>query len=83
MDDLVTRSENLVGGLSGEIERVALKAQRWRDMMAEHPSLAGGMKLGLAVMESQLADARKALNGGDPLEMMPALQALRDYDSDD
>lgn len=76
-------SENLVSGLSGEIERVSNKAQRWRSMMEDHPSLAGGMSLGLSVMDATLKAARDALASGDPLTMMPAYLSLKDYSDDD
>ena len=74
---------NLVGGLSAEIERVGAKATRWKGYMRETPELAAGMRLGLAVMENRLAEARTALNSGDVLLMIPAYQNLKDYSDDD
>lgn len=73
---------NLVSALSDEITRVSLKAQRWRDMIQKHSGLHG-MTLGLRAMEIQINKARRALGTGDPLEMLPAYQALKEYSDDD
>lgn len=80
-----TNSEptNLVGGLSAEIERVSKKYDRWKGYASDQPDLAGGLAIGLMVMGNELEIARRALNGGDPIEMMSAIESLRGYDDND
>lgn len=78
-------SENLVSGLSNEITRVSLKAQRWREQYLPElgEQAAVGMRLSLSIMEGEIAAARDALASGDILKMMPAYQSLKDYSDDD
>lgn len=75
--------ENLVIGLSDQITRVSAKAERWRKMMREHPDLTRGLEIGLTIMEAEIKTARAALAGGDPLQMIPAYEALEAYSDDD
>jgi hypothetical protein len=74
---------SLAEALPQEIARVSAKRDRWRDMMKEHPSLAPGMSLTVAIMQVEIDQAVKACVSGDVLEMMAAYQSLKDYSDDD
>lgn len=77
-------AENLVSGLSAQIERVSNKAQRWHGYMKDMgPQGAVGMGVTLKIMEGELQTARDALASGDILKMMPAYQSLKEYSDDD
>lgn len=75
--------ENIVSGLSSEITRVSLKAERWRRDMAELGKHGKGMAFGLAVMEAAIQRGRDALARGDTMAMLAAYQPLKDYSDDD
>ena len=65
-----------------EIERVSRKAERWKGYMREAPELASGMKIGLALMEAEIKQEKKAVQG-DVAEAILALETLRGYSDDD
>lgn len=77
-------AENLVSGLSAQIERVSNKAQRWDGYLArlpEHHRM--GMAFTLQIMRVELETAREAMRSGDIQKMMAAYQTLKDYSDDD
>ena len=69
-------SKNLVEGLTDEILRVT-------EIMKEYLSIPNGAgRLAAAMMEVAIAidKARKAQASGDILQMIPALQELREFE---
>jgi hypothetical protein len=74
---------NFVGALSAEIERVRLKQERWKGYMAADAAMAVSLQLGYQIMVVELAGAREALNSGEIVPMIAALQTLRGYSDDD
>ena len=66
--------KNLVEGLTDEILRVT-------EIKNEYLSIPSGAgKLAAAFMEKAIEDARKAQSSGDILQMIPALEALREFE---
>ena len=76
-------TDPLADALPREIARISAKRDRWRDMMKEHPDLAFGMNLTVAIMQAEIDRAVRACASGDVVEMMAAHQALKDYSDDD
>ena len=76
-------TDTLADALPREIARISAKRDRWRDMMKEHPDLAFGMNLTVAIMQAEIDRAVRACASGDVVEMMAAHQALKDYSDDD
>lgn len=76
-------TDTLADALPREIARISAKRDRWRDMMKEHPDLAFGMNLTVAIMQAEIDRAVKACASGDVVEMLAAHQALKDYSDDD
>lgn len=76
-------TDPLADALPREIARISAKRDRWRDMMKEHPDLAFGMNLTVAIMQAEIDRAVKACASGDVVEMLAAHQALKDYSDDD
>lgn len=76
-------TDTLADALPREIARISAKRDRWRDMMKEHPELAFGMTLTVAIMQAEIDRAVKACASGDVVEMLAAHQALKDYSDDD
>lgn len=67
-------SKNLVEGLTDEILRVT-------EIKNEYLSIPGGAgRLAAAMMEVAIEKARKAQASGDILQMIPALQELREFE---
>lgn len=68
------RPVNLVEGLTNEILRVT-------EMVAEYESLPNGAGTFAALfMRKAISDARNAQASGDILEMMPAYNALKEFE---
>jgi hypothetical protein len=74
--------DTLADALPREIARISAKRDRWRDMAKEHPSIAAGTLLAVAIMQAEIDRATKACASGDVLEMLAAFQALKDYSYD-
>lgn len=70
---------NVVEELTHEIARVSRKAERWREMMESHYFHRTLMKLGLSMMEAEIARAQDAAGAGDLAAMIKAVAALRGY----
>lgn len=67
-------SKNLVQGLTDEILRVT-------EIKNEYLSIPNGAgRLAAAMMEVAIEKARKAQASGDILQMIPALQELREFE---
>ena len=70
----MAETKNLVEGLTDEILRVT-------EIKNEYLSIASGAgKLAAACMEKAIDEARKAQASGDILQMIPALQALQEFE---
>ncbi|WP_108482293.1 hypothetical protein [Oceaniglobus ichthyenteri] len=76
-------TDTLADALPREIARVSAKRDRWRDMAAEHPAIAMGMNMTIAIMQAEIDHAVRACAIGDVVEMMAALDSLRGYDDND
>lgn len=70
---------DIATALLEEIHRVVAKRTRWNEMSKTMPTL----KLGIAVMDMELRDAKASLLSGDIIAIMASLQALKDYDDND
>lgn len=75
--------DTLADALPHEIARVSAKRDRWRDMMKEHPELASGMGLTVAIMQAEIDRAVRSIASADIGEMLASLASLRDYSDDD
>jgi hypothetical protein len=70
----MTQSKNLVEGLTDEILRVT-------EIKNEYLTLSGGAgNFAALLMCFAIENARKAQASGDILQMIPALQALREFE---
>jgi hypothetical protein len=76
-------TDTLADALPREIARVSAKRDRWRDMMKEHPELARGMAVPVAIMQVEIDRAVVACARGDIIEMMNSHQSLKEYSDDD
>ena len=76
-------SESLAEALPRQIERVTAKRDRWIKMTKDHPEMASGMNIGIALMQTEIMNAVKASASGDVAEMMKAHEALAGYSDDD
>lgn len=74
--------ETLADALPKEIARVTAKKERWLKMQWEH-NLGPGMQLSINIMQVHIEAAAQALASGDIVQMMQALQNLKDYNDDD
>jgi hypothetical protein len=76
-------TDTLADALPREIARVSAKRDRWRDLVKEHPELGRGMELTTRIMQAEIDEAIRACANGDIVEMLTALQSLKDYGDDD
>lgn len=76
-------SDSLAEALPKQIERVTAKRDRWIKMAAEHPDVASGMSIAIALMQHEVMQAVRAAATGDVAEMMSAHEALAAYSDDD
>lgn len=77
------RSPSLADALVGQVERVLAKRDRWIGISAEHPEMASGMHIGIAMMQHHIMDAVKAAASGDATAMFSAHEALKAYSDED
>jgi len=75
--------ETLADALPKEIERITQKRDRWIKMAAEHPKMAAGMNVTIALMQHEIMQAVKASAEGDVARMAASLESLRAYSHDD
>jgi hypothetical protein len=68
-------SENLMEGLLNEIERV-------NEMISEYrqPYLKGAGAFAAAFMKNDVERAKKAIAGGDVIEMLGSYEKLKEYE---
>lgn len=74
--------DTLADALPREIARVSAIRDDWRDMAKEHPEIAPGMNMTIAIMQAEIDAAIRVCATGDVVEMMAALQSLRGYEGD-
>ena len=75
--------ETLADALPRQIERVTAKRDRWIKLAAEHPDMAGGMSITIALMQHEIMAGVRAAASGSVVEMMAAHEALAAYGDDD
>jgi hypothetical protein len=76
-------TDTLADALPREIARISAKRDRWRDMVRDHPEIALGANLTIAIMQAEIDIAVRACATGDVVEMMAALKSLQEYSDDD
>ena len=76
-------SKSLAESLPDQIERVTAKRDRWIKMTHDHPTMAAGMKLTIAMMQREIMNAVRAQASGDIRDMATAHEALAAYSDDD
>ena len=76
-------SESLTESLPKQIERVTAKRDRWIKITQDHPEMASGMNIGIALMQHEIMNAVKASASGDVAAMIEAHEALAAYGDDD
>ena len=75
--------ESLAEALPRQIERVTAKRDRWIKMTHDHPEMARGMNLTIALMQHEIMAGVRAAASGDVAAMMSAHEALAAYSDDD
>jgi hypothetical protein len=75
--------ETVADALPNEIARIGAKRDRWIKMAADHPSLAPGMNITIAIMQHEIMQAVRASTDGDVIEMTRSLEGLKAYSDDD
>lgn len=75
--------DTLADALPREIARVTAKKERWLQMAREHPEIAAGLRLSIAIMQYEIETAIRAAASGDVVAMLQAHQSLVDYDGKD
>ena len=78
-------TNTLSDALPREIARVTAKKERWQKMAIDHPSMAVGLGItvAIAMMQAHIEQAIRACESGDVVEMMNALAGLKAYNDDD
>ena len=76
-------TDSLADALPRQIERVSAKRDRWIKITVDHPEMASGMNISIALMQHEIMSAVNALASGDVSEMISAHQALAAYSDDD
>jgi len=76
-------TDTLADALPREIARVSAKRDRWIRMAHDHPDMASGMNLTIAMMQSEIMIAAQACANGDVVEMLAAHESLKGYSDDD
>jgi len=75
-------TDTLAYALPREIARVTAKKERWIGYQRDH-NMGPGMQLSINIMQVEIEAAVKACATGDVVEMMTALQSLKEYNDDD
>ncbi|QDP60570.1 MAG: hypothetical protein Unbinned338contig1000_63 [Prokaryotic dsDNA virus sp.] len=75
--------DTLADALPREIDRIQAKRDRWIKIAAEHPEMASGMNLTIALMQHEIGAAVRAAASGETVQMMASIEALRAYSHDD
>lgn len=76
-------SDSLAEALPKQIERIANKRDRWIAMAKEHPEMASGMNITIALMQHEIMEGVRAAASGDVVKMAAAHEALAAYSHDD
>ena len=76
-------TDTLADALPREIARVTAKKERWQKMAIDHPSMAVGLGITVAIMQAHIEQAILTCASGDVVEMMNALAGLNAYNDDD
>ena len=76
-------TDTLADALPREIARVTAKRDRWIKMAHNHPAMASGMNITIAIMQAEIGVAIRACANGDAVEMLAALKSLKGYSDDD
>jgi len=76
-------TDTLADALPREIERISAKRDRWISMAQDHPEIAPGMNITIAIMQTEIGIAVRACANGDVGEMMAAHERLKGYSDDD
>jgi hypothetical protein len=71
--------DTLGDALPREIARVSAIRDSYRDMARDHPDLAWGLNVTIAVMTAEIQHAVSVCATGDVVEMLAAYQSLKDY----
>jgi hypothetical protein len=76
-------NESLADALPRQIDRVTAKRDRWIKMAADHPEMASGMNITIALMQHEIMAGVKAAADGDVAAMISAHEALAAYSDND
>ena len=76
-------TDTLADALPREIERISAKRDRWISLAQDHPEIASGMNITIAIMQAEIVIAVRACAKGDVVEMMVAHESLKGYSDDD
>lgn len=74
---------SIADALPRQIERVTAKRDRWIKMAADHPEMAPGMNITIALMQHEIMNGVRASASGDVAAMLAAHEALAAYGDDD
>ena len=69
--------------LPKQIDRITAKRDRWVKMAAEHPEMATGMNITIALMQHEIMQGVSAAASGDVVGMIAAHEALAAYSDHD
>jgi hypothetical protein len=75
-------TDTLADALPREIARVTAIRDSYIKMATEHPDIAAGMQITIAIMGAEIDRAVRASVAGDIVEMIRCHQSLKDYSDD-